>query len=468
MYPKQGGFFMSFDLAEILATRRMEASGLHETYLNTQLVRLLKTIGFYKTYTRAKGPYLFDETGEKYLDLLGGFGTFGIGRNHPKIVTALKEALDADLPNMVQMDASLLAGLLAEKLATKTPPSLKKVFFCNSGTEAVEAVIKFARMATGRKKILYCDHAFHGLTNGSLSLNGEPIFREGFEPLLGECHAIPFHDLNALELALRNSDVACWIVEPIQGKTLLVPGPDYFPEAKKLCEKYGTLLCMDEVQTGLGRTGKFFCFEHWGMEPDLIAIAKTLSGGFVPVGAVITKEWIFNKVFSRLDKAVIHGSTFSKNNLAMVAGLAALTVIEEEDLVAKAKNNGEILRSEFKKFAGKYELVSEVRGLGMMLGIEFGSPKSLSLKTAWKLLEKANKGLFCQMITIPLFKKHRILSQVAGHGSHMVKILPTYDLSAEDLRWIVSAFDETIAEAHRFPGAVWDLAMSLAGHALKA
>lgn len=459
---------MGIDLKEVLSRRSKDNFNLHETFLNTQFVSLLKTIGFNKTYVRAQGPYLYDEEDNRYLDCLSGFGVFTMGRNHPTIIQALKEVLDAPLPNLVQMDCSILAGILAERLVQYMPKGLNKVFFCNSGAEAVEAVIKFGRAATRRKKILYCEHAFHGLTCGALSLNGDEVFREGFDPLLGECVAIPFNDLKALELALKNKDVACFIVEPIQGKGVHLPGKDYLLQAKDLCEKYGTLLAIDEVQTGLGRTGKFLALEHWGVIPDMITVAKALSGGFVPIGAVIAKPEIFERVFNRLDRAVVHGSTFSKNNLAMAAGIATLHVLEEEDLMEKARVNGEILKRTFESWVEEYEFLKEVRGLGMMLGLEFGPPKSLTLKAAWKLLEKANKGLFCQMITIPLFKKHRIISQVAGHHSYVVKLLPPLSLSKEDLDWILEAFEETIASSHRFPGAVWDLALSLASHAISA
>ncbi|MBI4223552.1 MAG: aspartate aminotransferase family protein, partial [Deltaproteobacteria bacterium] len=276
---------------------------LHEAYLNAQLVRLLKTIGFDRHYVRAEGPYLFDEAGDKYLDCLSGYGVFTMGRNHPKIKKALVEALAADLPSMVQMDCSLLAGQLAEKLVSYLPSDLNKVFFCNSGTEAVEAVIKFARAATGRPKIIYCDHAFHGLTCGALSLNGDEIFRDGFGPFLGGCEAVSFNNLEALERALQGKDAACFVVEPIQGKGVNLPDENYFSEVRRLCDRYGTLLCMDEVQTGLGRTGKFLAGDHWGVEPDLVTLAKALSGGFIPVGAVVAKKWIFAKVFDRMDKA---------------------------------------------------------------------------------------------------------------------------------------------------------------------
>ncbi|MEN8260022.1 MAG: aspartate aminotransferase family protein [Pseudomonadota bacterium] len=459
---------MSKSLTDLLAERSGDKFSLHEKYLNAQMVRVLKTIGYDREYTKAKGQYLYDKNGTEDLDLLSGFGVFAVGRNHPKVVTALQQVLLAELPDLVQMDVSLLSALLAEKVLATTPPNLEKIFFCNSGAEAVEGAIKFARYATRRSKIIHCEHAFHGLTLGALSLNGEEIFREGFGPLLPDCSAIPFNDLSALEVALSKGDVAAFIVEPVQGKGVNLPSDDYLPEAARLCRKYGTLFVADEIQTGIGRTGKFWAIEHWQVQPDMILMAKALSGGFVPVGAVAMNKSIMEKVFNRMDRAVVHGSTFSKNNMAMAAGLATLDVLQEEGMVENSAKIGEEIVTAVGAMKDKYEFLKEVRGKGLMIAIEFGSPKSLSLKTAWNLLETANKGLFCQMVTIPLFKDHRILSQVAGHGMNVVKLLPPLNLSNKDRDWIVSSLDAVIADCHKLPGSIWDLGKNLAGHALKA
>jgi ornithine--oxo-acid transaminase len=458
---------MPLDLKRLLAERRHEKYALHERYLNAQLVRVLKTIGFDVNFVTAEGPYLTDASGARYLDLLSGFGVFAIGRNHPALVDALTQVLDSRLANLVQMDVSLLSGLLAERLLALVP-GMERAFFCSTGTEAVESAIKFAHAATGRSKIVYCDSAFHGLTMGSLSLNGTEVFRQGFGPLLPECERVPFNDLPALEAALRNRDAAAFFVEPIQGKGVNMPADDYLPEALRLCRKYGTLFVADEVQTGLGRTGRFLAVEHWGVEPDMVLLAKGLSGGFVPVGALLTKDWIFAKLFDRLDRAAVHGSTFSKNDLAMAAGLATLQVIEDEKLVARAAALGDGILRDFRGFRDKYELVKDVRGKGLMIGIEFGAPKSLALKAAWSLLEAANKGLFCQMVLIPLFKEHKLLSQVSGPGVHVIKLLPSLTITDADRTWIRDGFDKVIADCHRVPGAVWDLGRTLASHVLKA
>ena len=456
-----------FDIAAMLAEREAERYALHTQHLNEMMVRVLKTLGFDVGFRTGQGQYLFDRTGTRYLDLLSGWGVFGIGRNHPLLRETLSQVLASDLPNLVQMDVSVLAGLLAERLLGFVP-YLDKVFFTNSGAEAVETAIKFARSATRRPGIVYCDHAFHGLTYGALSANGDDIFRGGFGPLLPGFSAIPFNDLAALEKALSARDVAAFIVEPIQGKGVNIPDDLYLRGAQALCRKYGTLLVADEIQTGMGRTGRFLAVEHWGVEPDMVLLAKSLSGGHVPVGAVLTRKAIFEKVFNRMDRAVVHGSTFGKNDLAMAAGLASLEVIEAEGLVHKSAQTGARLLTAFEKMAQRYELVHQVRGKGLMIGIEFGPPRSLKLKAAWSLLETVSAGLFCQLITIPLFKDHKILVQVAGHANTTIKLLPALAITDSDCEWIEHAFDAVIADSHRVPGAVWSLGKTLADHAIKA
>jgi ornithine--oxo-acid transaminase len=435
--------------------------------LNVQLVRVLKTIGFDRQYVRAEGQYLFDDRGDRYLDLLSGFGVFALGRNHPTVKRALSAVLDADLPNLVQMDVSLLAGLLAERLLAHMPGQ-ERVFFCNSGTEATEAAIKLARAATRRNKIVFCEHAFHGLSLGALSINGDDVFRDGFGPLLGDTVRIPYDDLPALAAALSGNDVAAFIVEPIQGKGVNIPARGYLQEAARLCKKHATLFVTDEIQTGLGRTGCFLAGQHAGIDADLVLLAKALSGGFVPVGAVVGKRWVFERTFNRMDRAVVHGSTFGKNNLAMAAGLATLSVLAEEGLIDNAAQRGRSLLARLGALTSKYELLKEVRGSGLMIALELGPPRSLGLRAAWSLLEKASKGLFCQMVTIPLFARHRILSQVAGHDMYVIKLLPPLCLSEADEDWIVAAFDDVIAECHKVPSSIWELATTLAGHAWKS
>jgi len=456
------------NILDLIEQRQRDNFSLHEQYLNPQMVNVLKTIGFDRHYVKAQGAYLFDQQGDRYLDLLSGFGVFALGRNHPTVVKALQDVLSAELPNLVQMDVSLLSGLLAERLQRLTPPGLDRIFFANSGTESVEAAIKFSRCATGRSKIVYCHGGYHGLTMGALSATGDPHFRAEFGPFLPDFIEVPFGDLAALEQALAGQDVAAFITEPIQGHGVWIPEAHYLPEALALCRRFGTLFIADEVQTGLGRTGKWWAVEHFGVEPDLLCMAKALSGGLVPVGAVACRPWIFQKVFNRMDRAVVHGSTFGKNNLAMAAGLATLEVLESENWIDHAAKMGSQIVDDLQPLVAQYDYLKAVRGKGMMIALEFGEPKSLKLKLSWKMLESANRGLFSQIVTVPLFTRHRILSQVAGYGMNVVKFLPPLILTDADRRWMVEAVTDVVADAHRIPGAAWDFGKTLAAQAMRA
>ena len=457
---------MSERITEIFSEREADRYDLHAEYLNEQMVRVLRAIGYDVGFCSGSGQYLYDREGTKYLDLLSGFGVFAMGRNHPAIRDALKDVLDAELPNLVQMDVSVLAGVLAERLL-RLVPHLDKVFFTNSGAESVEAAIKFARAATRRSGIVYCGHAFHGLSYGALSLMGDKIFRTGFEPVVPECFEVPFNDLPALEQALAARNIAAFVVEPIQGKGVNMPDQAYLKRAAELCRRHGTLFVADEIQTGLGRTGRFLAVEHYDVEPDIVLLAKALSGGHVPVGALLMRKRIFDGVFDRMDRAVIHGSTFGKNDLAMAAGIVTLDLLTSGGLIANAARSGERLLTSLSAMVKRFEFLQEVRGKGLMIGLQFGPPKSLKLKLSWNMLEAANKGLFSQLITIPLFRDHKILAQVAGHASHTIKILPPLIITDEDCEWIERAFEATIAGSHQVPGAAWSLGKTLVGHAMR-
>src|SRR3984893_14392935 len=365
------GTTQDLDIVSMCAERKAERYALHTRHMNEMMVRVLKTIGYDVGFCSGSGQYLFDRAGVRYLDLLSGWGVFGIGRHHPKLRDTLSGVLASDFPNLVQMDVSPLAGILAETLLRYTP-YLDKVLFTNSGAEAVEASIKLARKAIGRPGLVYCTHAFHGLSYGALSLNGDNNFRDGFGPLLLHCSEGPFNNLAALDEALATRQVAAFIVEPVQGKGVNIPDDSYLPGAQELCRKYGTLLIADEIQTGLGRTGRFLAIEHWGIEPDMVLLSKTLSGGHVPVAAVLARKWIFDKVFDRMDRAVVHALTFAGNDLAMAAGLATLEVLESERLVENAAHLGARLLTALQAMASGHEMVREVRGKGLMIGIEFG------------------------------------------------------------------------------------------------
>jgi len=455
---------MGFDLPGLLAERSGQGYDLHARYLNPQRPRMLHAIGFDKVYERAEGAYLYDADGRRFADFLSGFGVFGIGHNHPVVRKALHDVLDAELASMVQFDCALLPGLLAERLLSFAP-GLDRVYFCNSGTEAVEAALKFARYATGRSRIVYGDHAFHGLTMGSLSVNGAAEFRNGFNPLLPDTN-VPFGELDALETELRKGDVAALIVEPIQGKGVTVAPPGYLAGASKLLRDHGALLICDEVQTGLGRTGRFFAYQHDDVDPDIVTVAKTLSGGYVPVGATMARGWIFEKVYSSMDRVLVHDSTFGSNAAAMAAGLATLAVIEDEQLVANAERTGDALMRAIQDAAGRYEMLAEVRGRGLMIGMEFGKPDALKLRTSWNMLQKARRGLFAQMVVVALFQRHRILTQVSGDHMEVIKLLPTLTIGDNEVRMFAEALDDVMKDAHRGSGLMWDFGRSLIKQAM--
>jgi ornithine--oxo-acid transaminase len=433
--------------------------------VNPQFVRVLRAIGFDRRWVSAHGSHIVDADGNEYLDLLGGFGMFAVGRNNPRVKEALIDHLADDTPNAVQLGVSPIAARLADALVQRLPASIDRVLFTNSGAEAVEAAIKLGRAATRRPRVLSAEHGFHGLTLGALSANGCAEFRDRFEPLLPGFDRIPFNDLDALERELSREDVALFLVEPIQGKGVHLPEPGYLEGVQALCRRYGTLFCLDEVQTGFGRTGRLFALDHWGLEPDLVPIAKSLSGGYVPVGALGLRSSVHAAVFDSMENAVIHGSTFAPNDLAMAAGLATLRELEEERLVERSAEMGAWLLDLTQALADRHPSVQGVRGLGLMWAIELGEP-SRGRRT-YRLLERRQPGIFAQLLVVPLFTRHRILTQVAGHGMNVVKALPALNVPEDELERFVDALDDVLTRAERVTIAAARFALDVASHSLR-
>jgi acetylornithine/succinyldiaminopimelate/putrescine aminotransferase len=457
---------MGFDLGAELAAVRGQGYDLHSQYLNPQLVRTLHTIGFDKDYVSGEGAYLYDADGNAYADFLSGFGVFAAGRSHPVIKKALADAIDLDFAAWTQFDCQPIAGLLAKRLLAKTP-GLERVFFCNSGTEAVESALKFARHSTGKGRIVYARHGFHGLTAGSLSVNGAEEFKEGFGPLLPGTQ-VPLGDLAALEAELRKGDVAALIVEPVQGHGVLMTPPGFLPAAKALLHKHGALLICDEVQAGLGRTGKFFSYQYDDVQPDIVTVAKALSGGYVPVGAMITTDKIFSSVYSSMDKVMVHSTTFKAGPLAMAAGLASLAVIDDEGLVENAAQRGAELMAGLRELQAKYDLIADVRGRGLIIGIEFGKPSGLKAKASWAMLQKARVGLFAQMVVVALFKRHRILTQVSGDHMEVIKLIPPLMIGDAEVSLFLNGLADVMEDASRGSGLMWDFGRTLITQAVRS
>ena len=458
---------MSFDLQALINSRNGENVALQRENINPQFARVLRLIGFDKVYVRGLGQYLYDEEDSEYLDMLGGYAVHNVGRNHPVVIQALKDLMDSQPATLVQMDAPLLSGLLAERLKELTPQTLDTVYFTNSGTEGVETAIKFARKKTRRPRVLFCDHSFHGLSNGSLSLNTDESYRTGFDPLLPGCEKVPLNDTAAAAAEIEREDVAAFVLEPVQGKGVFIARDEYLIVVRELCSRHGTVLVFDEVQTGFGRTGRMFAMEHSDVEPDILVLSKALSAGLVPVGAVLTTRSIYNGVFDSLDNCVVHSSTFGQGAYAMAAGLATLHVFEEEGIVENSRRMGALLLDGLKELAGRFELISEVRGRGLMIGIELGKPSSLKLKMGWKLASKLQKGLVAQAMVMSLLADHRILAQVAGHGLEVIKLIPPLVIDESDVGRFLGAFEEVLERSHRFPGPIWEFTTRLAKHTIR-
>jgi acetylornithine/succinyldiaminopimelate/putrescine aminotransferase len=442
-------------------SRTDETFALAARHLDSSLVDVLGILGFDRDYVSAQGSYLFDAEGRAYLDFHTGEGFASLGHNHPGVAEVLQAVLDAGLVDGVQIHYSPLAGMPAEELSQRLPEGLDAVFFASTGAEAVDSAMKFARAATGRPRLISCESSFHGVTLGPLSLIGDEFFKEGFGPLLPGCEVVPYGDLARLEAALRAKDAAAFIVEPVQGRMVTFPPSGYLQAAQELCRHYGTLFVLDEVQTGLGRTGKWFALEHWGLEPDVVLVGKALSGGYVPVAAMVTTRSIFDKAVGTLERSYVHQSTFGRNRLSMAAGLASLRLIERDRLVEHAERIGSLLLAGLRELQARYEIINEVRGSGLMLGIELRAPSSRIGRTSVRLMQKASEGLYPQLIVIPLHRDHGVITMAAGKND-VIKLLPPLTLSEDEVMRFLIALDAVLADCQGATGKNWGVVRDIA------
>lgn len=350
----------------------------YSAHLNPSLARLMSFAGFGEEAT-AEGCWITDAEGRRYLDCLGGYGVFSLGHSHPKVIETVKDQLGR-MPLSGKAFFCKPAAEAATKLAALAPEGLDYVFFSNSGAEAVEAALKFARIATGRTEFVSTHGGYHGKTLGALSVTGREKYRKPFEPLVPGARFVPFGDADAL-LSAVDEGVAAVIVEAIQGEGgIKVPADGYLKAARQACDASGALLILDEVQTGLGRTGTWWGCDHDGVKPDLMTLAKALGGGVMPIGATMGTEAIWEKVYG--ENPLLHTSTFGGGPTACAAALAALNVIEEEGLVEKSREAGDDLMAKLREAAGGSDLVAEVRGRGLMIGVEFAQDEVAELVTA--------------------------------------------------------------------------------------
>jgi acetylornithine/succinyldiaminopimelate/putrescine aminotransferase/nucleoside-diphosphate-sugar epimerase len=443
------------------AARLDETLALAARHLDPSLVDVLRILGFDKEFASAEGSYLYDKAGRAYLDFHTGEGFASLGHNHPGVREVLQATLAADLADGVQIHYSPLAGMLAEALTQRLPPALEAVFFASTGAEAVDSAMKFARAATGRPRLLSCDSSFHGVTLGPLSLVGDDFFKEGFGPLLPGCARVPFGDLEQLEVELRSKDVAAFFVEPIQGREVTLPPEDYLKAAQELCRRYGTLFVADEIQTGLGRTGRWFALEHSGLEPDFVLVGKALSGGYMPVAAMVTTRAIYQRAVGALERSYVHQSTYGRNRLSMAAGLATMRIIERDGLVERSARIGALLRDGLVELQQRHEMIEQVRAAGLMVGIELGAPSTRVARMNWRLIHMASEGLFPQLIVIPLHRDHGVITMAAGKND-VVKLLPPLTLSEQEADSFLQALDVVLGDVEGSGSKNWGVVREIA------
>jgi len=442
------------------------ADAAYRDRVNPQWVRLLDVLQMNVRYEQCRGAALYTSDGRRIVDFLSGYCVHNAGHNHPAIVEALHEELERRGPAMLQSHVPELAGELAGRLCARAGGRLRKASFASSGSEAIEAAIKFARAHTRRAGLLYADGAFHGLTCGALSLMGEPFWRNGFGPLLPDAEAVPFGDLEMLEQELASKRFAALFLEPIQGEGgVRMPPPEYLRTAQELCRRYGTLFVLDEVQTGMYRTGRFLAAHHFDVEPDMVALAKALSGGLIPSGALLMSDAVYDSVYGSLDRAIVHTSTFSENALAMRAGLATLEVLESERLGERALAAGEYLRSRLRAVLAPYEMVKDVRGIGLMNGIEFQAPETLRLRIPFEAFAKIHPGMFGQVVVMRLFRDQGFLTQMCGNNFMVLKVAPPLMIENSHLDDFACAVADVVEGMHS-SGTFWSEVLGLARRAI--
>ena len=452
------------NLDQALKRSREEMRKDYRQYVNSGLATLMRLLDFDKIYVKARGVHLWDREGKKYLDFLGGYGALNLGHNHPRLYQALEQV--REVPNLLQSAPNPILSTAARNLSLVAPGDLQKSFFCNSGAEAVEGALKLARIATNKPGILYTLGGFHGKSLGALSVTGKNKYQQPFRPLLPETYPIPYGQLAPLEELLEKEEIGAFILEPIQGEGgVIIPPEGYLKEVQELCRKHQVLLILDEIQTGLGRTGTLFACEREGVEPDILCLSKSLGGGMIPVGALITTDRIWKQAYGSLDNCLLHTSTFGGNSLAATAALVSIQLTVEEDLPARAEEMGSYLIERLKLLAAESELIKEVRGRGLLIGIEFEEPTSgIMEKISRGLVNELSNEYLASMVAGELLQKHRIITAYTLNNPNVIRLEPPLILEQEHLDRVLVALED-ILEQNR---GVWSMALSSAKTAARS
>lgn len=439
-----------YSVDDALQLNRKEINELYKEHVNPGLAGMLSLLNFDKHFVKAKGTKVWDSEGKEYLDFLGGYGALNLGHNNEQVINEIKKVIG--LPNLLQASISTMAAVLAANLAKIAPGNLNKSFFCNSGAEAVEGALKLARAATQRSKFVYCTGSFHGKSFGALSVTGREKYQKPFKPLLPSCTAVPFGEFSPLERELKGRDVAAFIVEPIQGEGgIIVPPQGYFKGAKELCEKYGTLMIVDEIQTGFGRTGKMFASEYEDVVPDVLCLAKSLGGGVMPIGAYMTNDKIWDRAYGGMDKALLHTSTFGGNALAAAAGIAAVNEYINKELAEETLNKGTYLLQKLADFKEKYPMVKEIRGRGLMIGIEFEKPSTNILdKLTGGAVTKLSNEYLGSLVAGELLNNYGIITAYTLNNPNVIRLEPPLIVSYDELDKLVESLEDIFAKRNGF------------------
>jgi ornithine--oxo-acid transaminase len=429
------------------------AAGLNKRYVHPKLAKMFALAGMKALFDRGEGQYLW--SGERrFLDFLSGGGIHYIGRNHPAVRQAITDVAGMDLPNITIVNPSLLGGLLAQRLIALAGDHYAKCFFGNSGTEAADLAMRFARYATRRRRFLYLEGSFHGRTFAAISACGFPELREGQEPMMPTCTAVRRNDIAQLRRELSYGDVAGFIFEPVQGMTCEVLDSAYLREAEALCQQSGTLLIADEVQTGLGRCGSWFATSGLGMRPSLLMVSKTLSGGMMPVSAVLISDDVYERVFDKFKAGPFYWSTFAENNLAMAAGIATLDVLEQMNAPERSIELSNLIEEGVRRLADKYDCIERLAGQGLMRAIYFKTTSNPKLRAEQAVLDSTDKSAFAAALHVDMYREFGIMLQIPGPGLNAVKFLPPICTTEEDIRFFLDALDQTLARYYSGVGPV--------------
>lgn len=428
-------------------------------HVNPSFIKLLNVWGYGRVFERAEDVWVWDHQGNRYLDFLAAFGAANLGHNHPRLVARLEAFLSEGAMQFNHVGPSLHTARLAERMAGLLPDPLDVSLMSNTGGEAVEAALKLARAATRRAGFVYCEGSYHGTTLGTLSIMGAERMRAPFEPLLGGCVQVPFGDTGALDRALRKLRPAAFVVEPLLGEGgIVLPPPGYLAEAARLCRRRGALLVVDEVQTGLGRTGSMFAFEAERVVPDVLVLAKSLGGGVVPAGQTITSAEIFSRAYGPTDRFDLHSTTFGGNALACTAALETLDILADEGLVERSRQLGTRLLEGLRRRLEGHPFVRDIRGRGLLVAVELGPTRSGWLsRLAPGLVSLTSKNVFGQWAALKMLEAG-IICQPASQSWNVLRLEPPLTVGAEEVDRAVAALGDILDEYRSLPRLLKDVA----------